>query len=111
MAEDEIVMYLKFDVRSIGHFLKDKTIREWEPFIKTSGDPQYDGIIDNMPSDIIERLMTEWDKTLTQIDISEVTIYVPTASVAAYKAAPGWGRYADRIMAIPTSFTDAVNAE
>ncbi len=110
MAENSFIMTYLFDVSSIGHFLKDKTIREWEPLIKTSDAPIYNGIKDNMPSDIIERIMTEWDKTLTQIDISKVTIYVPTASVAAYKEAPGWSRYADNIIGID-DFSAEVNAE
>lgn len=41
-------------------------------------------------------LMYQFDST------NNCPIYVPSESVAAYKAASGWSKYADRIFAIPT---------
>lgn len=35
------------------------------------------------------------------VPMTSITIYVPAASVNAYKAASGWSRYADKIQAIP----------
>ncbi|MBP5449459.1 MAG: hypothetical protein J6Y01_05005, partial [Spirochaetales bacterium] len=97
---------------TIGAVLKDPNI--WEKSAAISTTCQMFHLPDISPSHIVESIMSEWDKTLTQTDMAQVTIYVPADSVNAYKAAAGWSRYADNIKPITekaASFEAAVNAE
>ena len=102
-------IYSDVDVSTIGKFLKSKFMRDLPDTAYIAAEAQLG--IDVRPDTIVDKIMSEWDKTLTQIDMSKVTIYVPVGSVAAYTSAAGWSRYADRIMEIQTSFIDEVHAE
>ena len=102
-------IYSDVDVSTIGKFLKSKFMRDLPDTAYMAAEAQLG--IDVRPDTIVDKIMSEWDKTLTLIDMSKVKIYVPADSVDAYKSAAGWSRYADRIIKIQTSFIDEVHAE